>query len=81
MPTYGMADQHVVKGKKKTTYDHTGMTKGNICAYAPEGPVTYNKLNIKHYPSDDYKIPHPKGWLHTMHTSQHLGAYVPFRDE
>ncbi|MUK88546.1 hypothetical protein GMD78_09105 [Ornithinibacillus sp. L9] len=63
--------QQKVKGGNKN--------KGNVCAYAPDQPVTYNKLNILHWPSDDYKKPHPKGFSHTLHTQQTLGQYVPHR--
>lgn len=30
---------------------------GNICIPVDDGPVPYNQLNIKHWPSDDYKKP------------------------
>ncbi|WP_018933171.1 hypothetical protein [Gracilibacillus lacisalsi] len=66
--SHQMMDQHHLESKK-----------GNICAYAPSDPVQYNKLHFQHHPSDDYKVPHPKGWLHTMHSEQQLGPYVPYR--
>ncbi|MCT8136649.1 LysM peptidoglycan-binding domain-containing protein [Anaerobacillus sp. CMMVII] len=31
--------------------------KGNVCAYVADEPVQYNKLNIKHWPSQDYTQP------------------------
>ncbi len=31
--------------------------KGNVCAYVPDEPVQYNKLDIKHWPSQDYTQP------------------------
>ncbi|SET55331.1 hypothetical protein SAMN05216389_11497 [Oceanobacillus limi] len=52
---------------------------GNVCAYAPNQAVQYNKLHVMHWPSDDYKKPHPKGFTHTMHTKQYPGQYVPYR--
>ncbi|MFD2043531.1 hypothetical protein ACFSTA_03990 [Ornithinibacillus salinisoli] len=56
-----------------------GENKGNVCAFAPDQTVTYNKLNVAHWPSDDYKTPHPKGFTHTMHTQQFPGQYIPHR--
>ncbi|WP_163970578.1 hypothetical protein [Oceanobacillus halotolerans] len=53
--------------------------KGNICAYAPSTPPHYTKLNFVHWPSQDYVKPHPKGFLHTMHTEQQLGQYIPYK--
>lgn len=55
------------------------ITGGNVCAYAPDKPVYYNKINVKHWPSMDYQIPHPKGFLHTLHQEQHLGEYIPYK--
>lgn len=31
--------------------------KGNVCAFVSDEPVKYNKLNIKHWPSQDYSQP------------------------
>ncbi|OLS40900.1 hypothetical protein [Bacillus sp. MRMR6] len=52
---------------------------GNVCAYVPDTPVIYNKLQIAHWPSQDYKVPHPKGFAHTMHTTQSLATHHPSR--
>ena len=53
--------------------------KGNVCAFVSDEPVTYNKLNITHWPSQDYIKPHPKGFLHTLHQQQYPGQYVPYK--
>ncbi|MEW9051600.1 MAG: hypothetical protein AB2392_10625 [Neobacillus sp.] len=52
---------------------------GNVCAYVPDSPVHYNKLEITHWPSQDYKIPHPKGFAHTMHSTQTVATHHPSR--
>ncbi|MBM7542369.1 hypothetical protein [Amphibacillus cookii] len=54
------------------------LSKGNICAYVPEDSVAYQKLKIMHYPSEDYKRTHPKGWLHTSVSEQRLESYRSF---
>ncbi|MBM4765215.1 hypothetical protein [Bacillus sp. B15-48] len=60
------------------TTTHTAIKKGNVCAYVPGTPVKYHKLNIMHWPSQDYQVPHPKGFLHTQLTNQDYGQqYVP----
>lgn len=51
---------------------------GNICAYVPDQDVSYHKLSIPQWPSQDYHYPHPKGFLHTDLTQEH-GAYYPHR--
>lgn len=50
---------------------HLEGNTGNICAYVSGAPVQYHKLNVKHWPSQDYQVPHPKGFTHTMvHTQR-----------
>ncbi|MFE8700132.1 hypothetical protein ACFYKX_05775 [Cytobacillus sp. FJAT-54145] len=55
--------------------------KGNTCAYVPSTPVQYYKLQIAHWPSQDYSVPHPKGFAHTLHNVQILGQHSPSRNE
>lgn len=62
------------------TIGYQSFTKGNVCAYTPSSPVQYNQLQITHWPSQDYLIPHPKGFAHTLHTKQNLNQHVPYRD-
>jgi hypothetical protein len=54
---------------------------GNVCAFVPDGPIVYNELQVAHWPSQDYKIPHPKGFAHTMHTNQSIASHQPSRNE
>ncbi|MFN7251372.1 MAG: LysM peptidoglycan-binding domain-containing protein [Anaerobacillus sp.] len=37
--------------------DDSSDCKGNVCAFVSDEPVKYNKLNIKHWPSQDYSQP------------------------
>ncbi|MBM7605569.1 hypothetical protein JOC75_003592 [Metabacillus crassostreae] len=68
--------QQPVKGN--IPYSSSG--KGNTCAYVEPGPVQYNKLKVLHWPSQDYLLPHPKGFAHTLHNQQTLEQHVPYRN-
>jgi hypothetical protein len=67
--------QSAMKGLK----GHQAGNAGNVCAYVSDVPVLYNELQIRHWPSQDYEIPHPKGFAHTMHTTQTVTAHHPSR--
>ncbi|WP_456276595.1 hypothetical protein [Bacillus sp. AK128] len=57
------------------THMNYPVLEGNVCAYTPGTPIYYNKLDVKHWPSQDYTMPHPKGFAHTLHQ----GNYAPYR--
>jgi hypothetical protein len=66
-----------VKGTKQKAYHSS--TIGNICGYTSNAPGVYNKLKVSHWPSQDYTIPHPGGFSHTIHQKQYLPTYEPHR--
>lgn len=54
----------------KYTERNTMSEKGNVCAYVPVEPVNYYKLQVQHWPSQDYAVTPPKGYTHTDLTAQ-----------
>lgn len=70
-PRHSPADHQVKRAGSLPDKDN----KGNICAYVSPEPVNYNKLNISHWPSQDYKIPYPTGFLHTKLQPDHHVAH------
>jgi len=77
-PTNGSPYQQNIPKQTYSTKPNQTPT-GNICAPIDNQPVYYQPLNIKHWPSEDYKKPHPKGFLHTLHHKQYLGQHIPDR--
>ncbi|GAE24880.1 hypothetical protein JCM9140_842 [Halalkalibacter wakoensis JCM 9140] len=51
--------------------------KGNVCAYVQDEPVHYKKLNITHWPSQDYTHPHPKNGTHAAEKFDDEPVYQP----
>ncbi|RXJ02393.1 LysM domain-containing protein [Anaerobacillus alkaliphilus] len=63
--------------------------KGNVCAYVSDEPVKYNKLNVQHWPSQDYTKPFfgthhnemdfTNPVYYPQHTTYHAPTPVPHR--
>lgn len=74
--------------------DQLNGNKGNVCAYVDDKPVKYNKLNIKHWPSQDYSNPNPQAthlqemdfsqveiYPHYPHYPQHPQSQMPIQQQ
>lgn len=57
----------------KYDFRQHAVAKGNVCAFVPAMPPQYKKLNVKHWPSQDYVVRPPKGFTHKdLTTGQEL---------